>query len=104
MENVGLPIDANNKAMQLPPAKLSLARTIEATLTTAVDITLNSSTEYLEITALSGDVLLKYGTAATLSDFDEFIKGTRQYVIPAGITSISIIEKDTGAAAVVIEK
>lgn len=104
MTKVGLPIDANNKAMQLPPAKLALAQTIESTLTTAVDITLNAATSFIEVTALSGDVVLKYGTAATLSDFDEFITGTRSYIIPTGVTQISILEKDTGAAAVVIEK
>lgn len=101
-----LPRQRNGSGVQLPPASISLQRTYDTTISSATNITLNISTSIIEVTAINNGIFLKYGSNASSSDFDEFIlaDSTRHFVVPAGVTVISIIEETASAKAVVIEK
>lgn len=101
-----LPIDGNNKPMQLTPAVVALEETYDASIDASTEIVLNVATTYIEVTALAKGIFMKWGGAASSSDFDEFIApdSTRAYVVPQGQTSVQFIEQATAAALVVIEK
>ena len=91
---------------QLPPAIQPLAVTRDTSIDTATTVTLNANTGLLEVTALTSNIFLKYGSGVTSSDFDEFILAgtTRHYAIPQGVTEISVIEESTGGIIILIEK
>jgi hypothetical protein len=107
-KNSKLPRDVGSSLIQLVPDRAALARTYNASLTgTAVTITLNANTSFLEIYCKSIDVVLKYGTTAvTTSNFDEFIGDgqTRNYVVPEGVTSLSVAAVTGVGSLVIIEK
>lgn len=87
----------------LVPAKTALAVTYDTTITSATSVTLNALTSIIEVSAVDSGVFLKYSAGASTSDFDEYILAdtTRHYVIPDGVTVISVIGD---GAVVVIEK
>ncbi len=105
-QKVVLPRDANNSIIPLVPAKLALAVTVDDSISSATDIVLNESSTFLEVTALDFGIFLRYAATASSSNFDEYIAAgaTRNYLIPEGITTISVIQ-DNGAAKVrIIQK
>ena len=106
-----LPLDDNNRDMQLTPDSIALAITYDATVSTETEVTLNASTSIVEVSAINTPILMKYktvagGTAVSTSSFDEFIGAglTRHYKIPAGITVLAFIEQAASATLVCIEK
>lgn len=101
-----LPIDENNKPMQLPPPVVALEETYDATISAATSITLNAATTYIEVSAIDKGVFLKYAASVSSTDYDEFVSAntTRAYVIPEGTTVISVIEESATAKVSVIEK
>lgn len=103
---ITLPIDANNKEIQLAPAKIALAKTYDATISSATDLTLNAATTYIEVSAIDKGIFLKYGSTASSTDYDEFISAntTRAYIVPANISTISVIQQSASAAVSIIEK
>ena len=92
--------------VQLSPDTLAKAQTYDTSLSTEALVTLQETTRFLEITALVNGVFMKYATGVSSSDFDEFIAAgtTRHYVVPNGVTAVSIIEETASASVVVIEK
>lgn len=92
--------------LYLTPAISAVARTVDATISTATSITLNASTTFLEVTATNGSVYLRYSADCSASNFDEFIgEGqTRHYIVPDNVSVISVLEGSSGAGVVVIEK
>lgn len=108
-----LPKDANGFAVNIMPSSVALARTVNATLSSTQEITLNAETDMLRVYAISQDVYLKWGTDdVTASNFDQ--------VIPAGqildflslpvdsatgekFTAVNLIERSSGATVIVIE-
>lgn len=103
---ISIPVDSNNKGIQLTPNVVSIARTYDATISTATSIILNTSTTFIEVSAILKGVFLKYAANVSSTDFDEYIpaENTHQYVIPTGVTVISVIEEAVSAHVVVIEK
>lgn len=101
-----LPTDANDKPMQLTPSVTALAVTYNATISSSTTVALNVATTYVEVTALSKGIFMKWGDVASSTSFDEFIApdGTRAYVVPTGQTSIQFVEETTSARLIVIEK
>lgn len=87
----------------LSPATEALAETYDTTITSATSITLNAKTSIIEVSAIDSGVFLKYSAGVSTSAFDEYILAdtVRHYVIPNGITIISVIGD---GAVVVIEK
>lgn len=84
----------------------ALAKTYDATISSATSITLNADTTYIEVTAITKGVFLKYAAGVTTSDFDEYIPAetSKGFVLPDSVTVVSVIEQSATAAVVVIEK
>ncbi len=101
-----LPVDQKGDMIPLTTPTRALGDTYDTTISTATDIVLNTNTALIEVTAINNGVFLKYGSAVSSTDFDEFIlaDSTRHYVIPDGVTTISVIEETASAKVVVIEK
>lgn len=105
-DKVTLPVDGNNKEMQLAPNVVALARTYNATISSAVDITLNTATTYIEVTAIDKGIFVRYAATASSTNYDEFVpqNSTRAYRLPASVTVISVIQESATAKVSVIEK
>lgn len=100
----GLPKDANREtAVTLPPAKVALEETYDATVSASTEITLNAATTMIEVTAIDRTILMKWGTAdASTTDWDHAIplNTTRQFAVPietaatgALYTAVNFIEE-----------
>lgn len=111
MSAAPMPNDKNNKAMQLSPDKIALARTIDATISSSTEITLNAATTFIRVYAIDKDVYLKWGTAdVTASNFDHVIPAGQivDLVVPLAsastlYTAINLIERAATATVIVIE-
>lgn len=84
----------------------TLEETYDATVSSSTEITLNSGTSTIEVTALLKGIFMKWGGTVSSTDFDEFIApdSTRVYVVPSGISTVQFIEEAASAHLVVIEK
>ncbi len=84
----------------------TLNETYDATISSSTELTLNTATKYIEVTALLKGIFLKWDAAATSSDFDEFIapESTRVYIVPTGTVTVNFLEEAATAHLVVIEK
>lgn len=82
----------------------TLEETYDATISSTTEITLNSGTSYIIVSAIDKGIFMKWGAAATSSDFDEFIPAnqTRLYVKQAA--TVQFLEETATAKLVVIEK
>lgn len=110
---ISLPKDGNASTIPLVPAKVALAVTVDDSISTTTEITLDEDTTFIEITAKSGGVYLKWGTSdATSSAWDEYIASgtTRNYLVPVDLTTgnlytaFNVIQDDSGAGVRIIEK
>ena len=104
-----LPSDQNGNLVPLTPASVSEAVTKNDTLTTAslAAITLQALTKIVRVFALDNGVFMKYAaTGVTSSVFDEYIpaRNVMDFVIPVGVTAISLIADEGTARIRVIEK
>ena len=102
-----LPKDNNGIAMQLTPSSTALARTVDASVSSSTEITLNASTKFIRVYAIDKDVYLKWGTDdVTASNFDEVIPANQivDLVVPVSQTAINLIERAASATVIVIEK
>lgn len=99
----------NEKGIELisTPDVVSLARTVDNSISSSTEITLNTATTYVSVYAIAKDVYLKWGTAdVTASNFDEVVPAgqIRNFLVPASITAVNLIERESGATVIVIEK
>ena len=102
-----LPVDDNNKPIPIVPDRTALAVTRDTSISTTTEITLNAATTFIEISAMSDGVFLRWGTGdASNSVFDEFIVAgaTRHYKVPYGITALNVIDDGGSAKFICIEK
>lgn len=78
----------------------------EATLSSYVDITLDDQTQIIEIKSISGGIYLVWGTGTIANEDYEFIGDgeVRHYPRLINETQIRLLEKDTGAEAIIIQK
>ncbi len=100
------PTDADYKKITYGgPVGVPLAKTYDASLSSATDINLNAATSYFEVTAIDKAVLLRYQATASTSNFDAVIPANtvRGFAVPAGVTVISVIEEQASAHVVVTE-
>lgn len=102
------PRDDNHNAVPLVPPSPALAVTVNTSLASAVDVTLNANTTLLEVNALSQGLYMRYASTAgaTAGTFDEFIQAgsVRHYVVPRGVTVVSFLQQAASASLVLIEK
>jgi len=108
-----LPRDGSSAPIQLSPAVVALATTVDTTISASTEITLNASTTFIRVYATTQDVYLKWGTAdVTSSNFDEIIPAGQivDLFVPVNTstnslyTAINLIERVAGATVIVIEK
>lgn len=99
-------IDANSKPVVGTMVGVALAVTYNATLSSAVNVTLNANTSYFEVAAIAKGVFLRYQATASSANFDEFIPqdSIRGFAVPDGVTVISVIQQASSAAVAIVEK
>lgn len=92
---------------------IAIEETYNATLTNTVELTLDTSTTLIEVSAIDKTIMMKWGTTdASTSDFDEVINlnKTRHFMVPTDITNkklftaVNFIEQEAGAILCVVEK
>lgn len=103
-----LPIDGNRSHVPLTPATVALATTVDDTISSATSITLNASTTFLEVTAITAGIYMRYQAGAASNAFDEYIlaNSTRHFYVPNGVTVVSFIQDASVGTALlrVVEK
>lgn len=101
-----MPASASSQLVQLVPDTASVARTVDATISAATDVTLDTKTKIIEVNALTQGIYMRYAATASAANFDEFILANtvRHYVIPVDVTVVSFIEETAGAKLILIEK
>jgi hypothetical protein len=88
------------------PKGPTLATTYDATISSSTELTLNSGTTYIEVTAVDKGIFLAWDRTVSSSDFDEYIGAgmTKIYIVPADTTTANFIQQSATAILVVIEK
>lgn len=112
MAKPNLPTDGGYKTIQLAPARIALARTVDASISSSTEVTLNGATTFVRVYAIDQDVYLKWGTSdVTASNFDEVIPAGQivDLVLPnqadgTRYTALNVIERVSGATVIIIEK
>ena len=101
-----VPIDGNRTHVPLTPAIAALAVTVDDSISTATDVTLNASTSFIEVNAVNGGVYMRYAATAAANAFDEYIHAgmCKDFYVPYGVTTVSFIQDQAGAGIRVIEK
>lgn len=105
MEN--LPRGGSGGIIQLSPSVVALEQTLDTSISSSTEITLNSKTSIIRFYATGQDVWLKWGTAdVTSSNFDEVIPVGQivDLVVPKSISAVNLIQRAATAQIVVIEK
>lgn len=102
-----LPIDANQKAIaggNLVGAVL--AKTYDATISSASDITLQAGTTSFEVLAIDKAVFVRFAASASSTNFDAVVGAnqTKVFYRDPAVTVISIIEASATGGVAVIEK
>lgn len=95
------------RATNLPPDRVPLATTYDATISASTALALNASTKIIEVSAITDGIFLLYGVGTvSSSNFSEFIQAgsTRHYRVPNGITTINFIDTGSSGEIIVIEK
>lgn len=84
-----IPRSDDGSVMQIAPLKPTLAVTVDSTISSETEVTLNSGTTYVEIHAVSYPILVKFktasgGTAVSTSSWDLFVQAgqTRSVQVP----------------------
>lgn len=107
MPKIFLPKDHRGDTIPLTPNTVALEETVNGSLNTTQEVTLQSATKIIRCYATEQDVFLKWGTSdATTSDFDEVcpVGQIVDFVVPTGITAVNFIERNASASLVMIEK
>lgn len=93
--------------LQLTPDVVALARTVDSSISSSTEITLNKATSFLRVYAITKDVYLKWGTDdVSASNFDEVIPAGQicDFLVPNGQTAINVIERESAATVVILQK
>ena len=107
-----LPKDANSVSMPLTPSVVALAVTNNGSLSSSATITFQTTTTFIEVSALSQGIFMKWGATASSTVFDEYIQAgfTRHYTIPLNTTTglpyttAQFIQQAASATLILIEK
>lgn len=106
--NLLLPRDQDGNAIPLSPKVASLATTINASISSATSVTLDTNTSIIEVQATGANILMKYAAGVTTANngWDERILDgqVRHYVIPGDVTTISFIQEAATATLGLIQK
>lgn len=106
------PTYEDGQIMQITPRGVALARSVNGSLSTSQEITLQTNTKFLRCYALSQDVYLRWGIEnCNANTFDEVIPAGQvvDLVVPddefgTKFTAVNVIERTSSATIIVIEK
>jgi hypothetical protein len=93
--------------MNITPRGVSLTRSVNASLSSSTEITLNTRTTFIRLYAIAQDVYLRWGIEnCNASTFDEVVPVGQvlDLSVPAGYTAFNAIERVSGATLIVVEK
>jgi len=102
-----------SRSLNTTTSVVALKETYDATISASTELTLNTATTLIEVSAIDKTILLKWGTSdCSTSDFDEVINlnTTRQFHVPVDtstgvkFTAVNFIEQATTAILCVVEK
>lgn len=101
-----LHVDGNGNAVQLSPAGTALARQIVGTLSSNVAVALGTATKFIRLYTKSQDVYLHWGTAATSSNFDEYLPSGQivDLIVPQGQGTVNFLETAASGTVILIQK
>lgn len=94
------------RVLETSPSRTALASTYDATIGSSAEITLDSDTQIIEVSAMDETILMRWGTAnVSTTNFDAVISAdtTRHFVVPAGITAVNFIQEAATAKLAVVE-
>ncbi len=106
------PTYKTGQPMQISPKGVALARTLNASISTSVEVQLNAATTFIRCYAVAQDVYLRWGIEdANGSTFDEIIPAGQivDLAIPvdsagARFNYFNVVERVSGATFIAIEK
>lgn len=106
------PTYEDGQVMQTTPKGVALARTVNSSISSTTEVTLNTLTTFLRCYAVAQDVYLRWGIEdCNASTFDEVIPAGQvvDLVVPednAGdkYTAFNVLERSSGATIIIIEK
>lgn len=102
-----LPVDANYKPIAngnlVGPV---LAKTYDATISSASDVTLQDATTSFEVLAITQPVFVRFAASASSTDFDAVVAANESKVFlrEAGVTIVSVIQTAATGAMALIER
>lgn len=102
-----LPVDGANKDIAYGNLVGDvLAVTYDATISSASDVTLNSSTTSFEVLAITQAVMVRFAATASTSNFDAVVAANQSKVFyrDPSVTVISVIQAAATGAMAVIER
>ena len=102
-----LPIDGNQKPIQ--NANLVgdvIAKTYDATISSATDVTLNAATTSFEILAITKSILVRFASTVSTTNFDAVVDAdtSRVFYRDPSVTVISVIETAATGGVAIIER
>lgn len=91
-----LPREAGSYAVvhDLPPAKVAIEETYDATVSASTEITLAANTTLIEVTAIDKAIFMKWGTTDVSStDWDHVIPAntTRRFAVPVETAATGVL-------------
>lgn len=86
------------------PAAPTLEETYDATISSSTTVTFATGATYIEVSAIDKGIFMKWGAAASSSDFDAFIPANTTRVFEIQAATAQFIEESATAKLVVIEK
>jgi hypothetical protein len=101
-----MPQSDEGEMIPLAPDHVALEETYDATISASTEITLQTTTKLIEVTAIDKPIFMKWGTSDVSStDWDHVIGAgaTRHFVVPSGITAVNFIEQAATAILCVSE-
>lgn len=88
----------------LNPKAPTLEETYDATISSTTEITFAAGTTVIIVSAIDKGIFMKWGAAATSSDFDEFIPANTTLPFVKLAATAQFLEESATAKLVVIEK
>lgn len=104
MANPRMPISSNGEMIPVM-GRRALAVTVDATVSTATDVTLQSLTALVRIHAMTKGIYVRGQATASASAWDWFCPANQSIdiVVPSGVTVMSFIEESTTAKLIAAE-
>lgn len=99
--------DQNGDVFQLAaPGVVAIAEDYDATISASTSFAVATGATFIEISAITKGIFLKWGGTAISTDFDVYIGAdtTRVLVIPEGQATFEVIEQSATAIVAVVQK